>query len=292
MRLHYMSVGEGDPIVFLHGASSSLREFTANILHAISKRYRVIVFDRPGFGYSQRPNGPWVDPAHQARLLNGALRQLDVERPLLVGHSWAGAMVLAYLLDHPNEVAGGVLLAGLTHPWEGGVKLIYYLAGTPLLGPLMAATVVFPIGQIWLDRVAVNVFSPDPATPGHVQQIGALLALRPHTFLANAQDIRELSDYLRDQQPRYPMLGSPLLLITGDSDPIVPAAHHSEKLVKEAPNASMVVLENTGHLPHHSEPQRVVEAIMDFARRLKGEGTYTANERSVPTRRKGRTSRR
>jgi pimeloyl-ACP methyl ester carboxylesterase len=268
VRLHYVDAGEGKPIVLLHGASSTLREFTVSIVTNLSDSYRVIAFDRPGYGYSERPAGRWPDPAYQARLFRGALGQLGVDQPILVGHSWSGSVALAYMLDYPEDVAGSVLLAGVSHPWEGGVYWTYDVAQIPVLGELLAGTLLYPVGQLKLDDIAVEVFAPNAVVPGHLERTGAVLALRPGTFLANAEDVGQLSDYLRGQSQRYGDIERPLLLITGDSDGIVPPRNHAERLIKVAPWAQLEVLPNAGHALHHIYPERVSALIKDFGRRV------------------------
>jgi pimeloyl-ACP methyl ester carboxylesterase len=157
VRLHYSIAGPEDqgvaPIVLLHGASTSLLDFHASLLPPLAERHRVIALDRPGHGYSERASPAskdWPDPAEQARLLHGLLAQLQVEQPVLVGHSWAGAVVLAYLLAYPDEAAGGVLLAGGSHPWEGGVAWYNDLAGLPVVGDLFAYTLPLTFGRLGL----------------------------------------------------------------------------------------------------------------------------------------------
>jgi pimeloyl-ACP methyl ester carboxylesterase len=134
VRLHYTDAGSGPPIVLVHGASTSLLDFQASIAGRLSKKHRVIAVDRPGHGYSERPPGVWPDPAQQARLIRLLAHALGVERPIIVGRSWSGSVVLAYLLDYPDEAAGGVLLAGGSHPWEGGVAWYNDVATVPVLG--------------------------------------------------------------------------------------------------------------------------------------------------------------
>ncbi|MGH8628807.1 MAG: alpha/beta fold hydrolase, partial [Gammaproteobacteria bacterium] len=74
-----------------------------------------------------------------------------------------------------------------------------------------------------------------------------------------------LSDYLRTIRPRYRRIRLPLLLISGDSDSVVPAQHHALKLVNEAPNAELAVFANAGHAVHHTHGEAVAQAIRGFA---------------------------
>ena len=170
VKLHYTQRGSGRPIVLIHGASTSLRDFEASLVQPLSQAYRVIAIDRPGHGYSERPDGEWPDPAQQARLIHNLLREIDVDTPLLVGHSWSGSVVLAYLLAYPEAASGGVLLAGGSHPWEGGVAWYNDLAGVPVLGELFAWTVAYPIGQLAIDAGIKQVFASESGTRGLQRQ--------------------------------------------------------------------------------------------------------------------------
>ena len=268
LRLHYVDQGRGTPLVLIHGASSTLLEFNDNLLARLSRDHRVIAFDRPGFGYSERPTDSWPDPARQAALFHKALTELGIERSVIVGHSWSGSVALAYALDYPQQTAGAVLLAGVTHPWGGEVYWTFDLAQMPVIGTLFAHTIVYPVGRLLLQDVAAKVFAPDPMGPEHITRTGATLALRPNTFLANAEDCGRLSDFLIDQSQRYPAMQTPLLLITGDSDAIVPADHHTDKLAKQAADVQLEVFENTGHALHHTHAEAVSRLITEFADRV------------------------
>lgn len=177
--MHYTEVGSGSAVVLVHGASTSLLDFHASIADQLSESHRVIAIARPGHGYSDRPSGDWPDPAEQARLIRELMRALGVERPAIVGHSWSGSVVLAFLLDYPDVAAGGVLLAGGTHPWQGGVAWYNDLAGAPVLGDLFARTFMFPFGRLALTTAVRSVFAPNPVPETCIERTGVLLSLRP-----------------------------------------------------------------------------------------------------------------
>lgn len=267
VRLHYKEGGSGPTIVLIHGASTSLLDFDASLSKPLSANHRVIAVDRPGHGYSERPSGKWPDPADQAKLIHGLLQHLNVDQPTLVGHSWAGSVVLAYLLTYPEHSRGGVLLAGGSHPWQGGTAWYNELATMPLLGALFARTLVYPIGLLLLDKAVESVFAPNPVPADYVESTGVELSLRPATFIANAEDISRLSTFLADQQHHYDRIEHPLLLITGTDDDVVPAWNHADRLLTQAARAEKVSLERTGHAMHHSHPERVAALVSDFTER-------------------------
>src|SRR6185436_13738170 len=77
-RLHYVEIGSGLPVVFLHGNATLLQDFTlSEAFAAAAEQHRAIAFDRPGFGYSSRPRGPAWTASEQAVLIAGALRRLN-----------------------------------------------------------------------------------------------------------------------------------------------------------------------------------------------------------------------
>ncbi len=269
LRLHYLEAGTGPPIVLVHGASTNARDFKASLLPGLAEKHRVLAFDRPGHGYSERPAGDWPNPAIQASYLNAALEKLGIRQPLLVGHSWSGSLVLAYLLNYPDETAGGVLLAGGSHPWKGGVALTNDLAGVPVIGELFANTLVYPVGQLVLKGAIAEVFQPESPSTAYVERTGVMLSLRPQNFLANAQDLRLLSDYLRDQSQHYAKITQPLLIVHGTEDDIVPAWNHSDRLIKIIPQAELVRLDGVGHALHHTRTERITKLIQAFSKRVR-----------------------
>ncbi len=275
LRIHYYEKGQGIPIVLIHGASSNLRDLET-IVNNVGQEHRAIAFDRPGYGYSERPSDAWPDPGRQAQLLHDALEQLEVKRPILVGHSWSGSVVLAYLLDYPEDVAGGVLLAGALSPWGGGVAWYNRIAGWPVVGPLFARTLIHPIGQALMQPYIAAVFAPEQPPDDYAERTGAVLALRPNAFRATAEDVTLLSDYLERQSVRYDEITAPVLLVTGEKDTIVPAWNHADRLAERLLHAEHVELSGAGHAIHQSREEEVGRLIADFAKR-----TVASEERQV-----------
>lgn len=263
-QLHYLAKGEGQSIVLLHGASASLRDFEASLFDSLERDHQVIAFDRPGYGYSTRTSETWLNPEIQADLIHQALEKLNVENPVIIGHSLAGSVVMAYLLKYPDDVSGAVLLAGATHSWTDGVSANVQLAGIPLLGKLFSSTLVMPIGQLLFDGAVKNVFEPEQLTQDYRERTGAILALRPGAFQSSAEDVRNLSDFLEQQAKRYGEIKKPLLMITAEKDTIVPAWNHADRVEKQVPQSVQISLPGAGHALHHSRREEVEGLIRDF----------------------------
>lgn len=266
---HYVDLGEGRPVVFLHGSSGSLRDYVLSIFGDVAQNHRAIAFDRPGHGYSDRvPDQGW-SPAVQADHIHAALKALNVEKPILVGHSWSGAVVLAYALAHPDDISGVVVLGGATHPWKGAPPAWFNRVATmPVVGDVFIRLLVTPIGQLSIGAGIENTFSPNDAPDLYHEQAGVPLLLRPANFKANAEDSIHLREFLRGQSERYGEINAPLTIITGLADGTVSPKIHSKALHAQVPHSKLVTLEGVGHMPHHIRPRVVVSEIEQMMMRL------------------------
>lgn len=262
LRLHVIEQGEGVPVVLLHGASGTAGDFTLGLLDRLAAAgFRAIAIDRPGHGHSTRPPGA-MSPAEQARVIRAAMHALGAERPVLLGHSWSGALVLAYALAWPQEIRGAIVVAGVSHPWRGsGLSWHARAAARPLIGPLLVHLLLAPLGRLLIPAAVRSVFAPDPPPPGYRRRAGVSLLLRPHHYRANVRDLAGLKDFVRAQSRRYGDLQVPLAILHGTADRTVSIDLHARALAAAAPRARLWVLEGAGHMPHHSRPEAVRDAV-------------------------------
>ncbi|XIA63240.1 alpha/beta fold hydrolase [Bradyrhizobium sp. TZ2] len=115
--MHYVERGSGAPLVMLHGNGSLIQDFECSgLIDQAAKNYRVIVFDRPCFGQSDRPRNVVWTPTAQAELIRSALQRLGVPHALVLGHSWGASVAIALALKHPKLVHGLVLASGYYYP--------------------------------------------------------------------------------------------------------------------------------------------------------------------------------
>src|SRR3954453_421401 len=107
VRLHYIERGTGPVVVLLHGNGTMARDFVlSGLFDLLAKDHRVIAFDRPGFGFSERPRTRVWSAEAQAELLHKALLNLDARKVVLVGHSWATLVAIALALRDEANTAG------------------------------------------------------------------------------------------------------------------------------------------------------------------------------------------
>jgi pimeloyl-ACP methyl ester carboxylesterase len=285
VRLHYVERGEGPPVVLLHGNGAMIQDFEiAGIVDLLADRYRVVVFDRPGFGHSDRPRGPVWTPTAQAELLREALNGLGIERPLVVGHSWGtlvaswGTLVaLALALAHPNEVSGLVLVSGYYFPTARLDVALFSPAAIPLLGNAMRYTISPLLGRLLAPKFFRKVFAPAPVTARFAAEFPTELALRPSQIRAIAEDTASMIPAAALSR-RYGSLVLPIVIMAGTDDEIVDLEHQSKRLHGEVPHSEMSVVAGGGHMIHHIAPHRVIEAIDRVAGRMAEQASLHAAE--------------
>ena len=162
--VHVLERGVGDPVVLIHGSGSLIQDFvTSGLVDRLAASRRVIVFDRPGYGYTERPRGVVWTPERQAALLVAACARLGVKRPVVLGHSWGALVAVAWALDHPDKLSRLVLGSGYYYPTPRLDALPTALIGMPVVGDLIAHTVA-PL-QTMLTGPAGNRMIFSPARP-------------------------------------------------------------------------------------------------------------------------------
>jgi len=227
----------------------------------LAQRHRVVLIDRAGLGWSERADRRGGSPAYQAAMLRDVLDRLGVERAIVVGHSWGGTLAAAFALDHPQRVAGLLLLAPPLFPFARHMTWLSTMFATPLAGWLYARTLALPLGAPFIGVALASAFLPQLPPRGYIKRTAALLLLRPATFLANARDVAGLRDFLQAQAARYAALWTPVTIMTGDRDPVVPPRRHAMAFAAAVPGAKLVVLPGIGHMLHHAAADRVTWEI-------------------------------
>ena len=278
--LHVVELGPhdglGPPVLLLHGASCNLLAMRQPLGELLAQRHRVILIDRPGHGWSRRERETDSTPAIHARMIAEALCKLDVGPVIVVVHSAAGALGARLALDHPERVAGLVMLAPVTHPWYGGVGFYNNAVTAPIVGRLLAWTITLPLGLVLAKRSARGVFRPQAPPENFVEDTATLLLLRPREFLANARDLVTLKQAVAEQAPRYGEISAPVTIISGDVDKTVSTVIHSRLFARAVPNAKLIELPGIGHMVQNAVPDLVVTEIEAMASRIEPKNASAA----------------
>jgi len=267
VRLHVVALGpeDGTPLVLLHGMGVTGAEFLLSALPGLAagRGYRVLVFDRPGYGWSSRPRGgePWP-PEAQARLVHGALRELCGDRPAIVlGHSWGTLVAVALALEAPQAVRALVLEAG----YAFAVPRLEILLLAPLAAPLLGAAWRHTFAPLVLRAtwplVARRMFAPADVPPAFRERFPVWLSLRPSQLRAVGAESLQLMQAAARLERRYREIAVPVAIVAGSGDRIVDPSRHSSRLAREIAKEHLRWIEGVGHMVHQSAPRTVLESI-------------------------------
>lgn len=257
LSLRAVEAGTGDTtLVLIHGYGEHLLTWRS-VIDPLATRYRVLAFDLPGFGGSDKPDRPYTREA-MVGTVTAMLERWTRPPVVLVGHSMGGQIAAETAIVRPDLVTGLVLIApaGLDIGL-GGITDSMTPRRAGFIGAWEAAraTIVPMHDRAWLeepeDRLAY-----DPAFDPAYRRSAA----------------RVLTDFeFEGMGERYTLVHQPTLVIWGTADPVVP--HEvAPLLMRQLPCASMAVLERTLHRPQVERPDTTAALILGFLRQTGCEG--------------------
>ena len=265
VRLHYFERGEGAPVILLHGNVVTAEDFrTSGVLDLLARRHRVIAFDRPGFGYSDRPHGSAWSAHAQAELLSDALDVLEINRPVVLGHSWGAAAALAMALNHPDHVRGLVLLSGYYYPTLRADVLLSSPPAIPILGDLLHYSISPLLGKLLQPRLFKGMFAPLPVPASFTLGSAPNMSVRPGQIRAASQDGVAMISSAISMRYRYQELTMPVVIMAGAKDGVV-NVKQPHRLHAQIPHSNLLMVPGVGHMLHYAVPEKVAEAIEQAA---------------------------
>jgi pimeloyl-ACP methyl ester carboxylesterase len=260
--LHYIEKGIGSPVVLLHGNQALADDFEiSGVIGLIAKSHRVLAFDRPGFGHSERSRDKIWTASAQAALIRKALIKLGVEKPILVGHSWGTLVALALGIEHPDEASALLLLSGYYFPSKRLDVAVASLPAVPILGDILSYTISPLVGWLAGPMLLKIIFAPKKVAGRFKRKFPFSMALRPSQIKATAGDAALMvpaTDYL---QRRYRDLLMPVAIMAGRGDKIVSVEPQALRLHRLVRQSTLEVMEGTGHMIHYASPGKVASRI-------------------------------
>lgn len=261
VKLHYLERGQGPALVLLHGNGVDATDWGhSGLLDAAAEHYRVIAFDRPGFGYSERPRTTVWTPDRQARLLHHALQALKVDSAIVVGHSWGTLVALSLGLQVPDFVRGLVLVSGYYYLSVRLDVMVGAPPALPLVGDALRYTVAPLAGRLIWPAAVGRAFAPMPVSE-NFRAVSPWMSLRPSQLRANAADSSLMIPGAVSLARRYGSLKVPVQILAGTQDGVCSCAHNAERLHAALRHSELSVTPGVGHMLHYAEPGKVLGAI-------------------------------
>ena len=264
INLRYTETGSAPPtLLLLHEFGSSIFSWR-KVTGPLGEQARVIAFDRPGFGLSERPavtpdesgaQNPYT-PEAQVALSAGLLDSLGVKKAVLVGNSAGGAIAVNFALVHPERVAGLILVdpalqSGGPPAW---VRALYNTPQGTRIGPYLMR----PFG----DDAGLEQLRRAYADPGRLSKADIAGYRRPLRADNWDRALWEMTKANRpsDLFPRLDELSVPTLIVSGAQDAVVPP-EQSKRAESSIAGAKLKLLQDCGHLPQEECPQKFLAAV-------------------------------
>lgn len=257
--LNYVSAGSGRPVVLIHGNPGSYHDYTLAVVERLSRSYHVVAFDRPGHGYSERHDSVQTTVEVQARIIRDALQKLSLERPIMVGHSWGGSLVLAAAVAYGKDLAGIVLLAPAAYP-SVSVEWWSLFPHVPVIGNFVVNKLTPVLGRAVVRNSLKRAYDPQEVQTDYVEQ-SLELWMRPDQIRACAYDERTLGASLKILSKSYRDIEMPAVIVTGAADRLLDPKDHAYPLHQTIKNSKLIVLPDTGHQLPQTRPDAVISAI-------------------------------
>ena len=228
LKINYEEKGEGDLIVLLHGWGSNITLF-ANMMELLSKKYKVVAMDMPGFGKSDEPKEVW-DVSSYVQFVIDFLKDYDTKEVMLLGHSFGGRVIIK--MHSRDDLPFKVTKVSLVD--SAGIM-------PPKANKKSWRTRYYKLGRTVLSWGIVKKIFPD-ALENFRKKMGSAdyAAASPMMRQVMVKVVNE------DLEPYLPNIKAPTLLVWGVNDTATPLSD-GEKMEKLIPDAGLVKLENAGH---------------------------------------------
>jgi pimeloyl-ACP methyl ester carboxylesterase len=259
LTLAYRELGEGPPVLLLHGWPTS-SFLWREVMEPIARSNRVIAVDLPGFGASDKPAGARYTFGFNERALDDFLAALELDEIALAGHDTGGPIAVHWALEHPGRVTRLALLNTLVYPeFSDMVMQFVGTLSTPgrreeLTSPegLAAAMRLGLADEAKLtDEVLAGVQEPFVTDEARRSLADAGIGLEPERFAELGARLSELT--------------MPVRLVYGEQDRILPdVAETMARLQRDLPDATATALPHAGHFLQEEAPDEVGELLAEF----------------------------
>ncbi len=244
-------------VVLIHGSPGSIDDW-APIIAGVSPSHRVTAFDRPGHGYSG--DAGQYSFVYNAKVASALIAQKKLERVVVVGHSYGGAVALAMAIAGDPRVAGYVIVDSATYTPSRSPNLAMRAVSIPVLGMGMAELVGARVAAPMIDAGVREQWSP-----GGRGLSRAFIARRtrmwstPKVLHATAIETLDSADNLAAQSPAYPGIEANVQIVAQADDAF--RRENAERLHRDIPGSTLELVKGTGHFVQFEKSDAVLGAI-------------------------------
>ena len=267
-RVQAYVTGSGPDLVMIHGSSGNMRDLILALEDTLAPHFRVIIFDRPGLGYSDRLSAKGDTFIDQAMILRDAAKKLGADKPIVLGHSLGGIVSMAWATHAPDDLSALALISPVVMPFDTPTSTYYKINKHPIIGPFVNHF----IGAFHYEGAIQNgldeVFAPDPPPAGYREEMGVELVLRPKTIQSNARQRNQIHAQIRALEAEYDNVRVPIEILHGDLDTTVSLKIHAEGLKNRIDDVNVTIWQDQGHMPHHFKQADILDAVQRLQSRI------------------------
>lgn len=253
-KVHYLEKGQGDPIILIHGGGSWLYSYRNNI-EELSNRYKVYAIDMPGHGYTKTKVKCSYDLDTYADFVKDFMESQHIEKAKIVGHSWGGGWSIYFTEKYPEKVDKLVLLdsSGLNEKDKSEWKYFGY----PIIGEIVSKFITKSNSRSSLEKMVIdqNILSDN-----YIEEIYTPLSYEENRN-AQVQAERHLDWKITEEGMNN--INQKVLLIFGSEDCYFDRSY-AEKMQSYLRYSELKIIDNTGHMPHEEQYEKVDEELVNF----------------------------
>lgn len=266
VKIKYDEIGNGEPIILLHGFGASSYSWH-NISKPLSQKNKLFLIDLKGFGKSDKPLDDKYSISDQAEIIISFIQKNNLQNLVLIGHSMGGAVALQTALQcimmENNPVKGLILLD--SPAYKQRLPSFIQILRIPIVNKIILAIIPaklcikFLLKKCFFDDTKIT----DAMIENYSRFFG--LAGSSHALIATAKKI--IPKNIDEITSKYKNIQIPTLIIWGENDKFIPLSI-GQKLKQAIPNSKLAVIPNCGHMPQEEKPKETAEIISKFLNKL------------------------
>lgn len=262
----YAEAGEGPDLILIHGALTALDDMWFGPMEALSRHFHVVAVDRPGHGESEHVRLTDASVWRQAEIVRRFGQVLGLERPVVVGHSFGGAVALACGMAFPDEIAGIVAVSPICFPEPRLEQMLFGPRAVPFAGDAVA-TMMRGSDAALLPVLWRAMFLPQSMPARFEAEFPFELTGRADRLVADGENANMLWSDLSRSALGYATCRAPVHILCGSADIVTNPLMHGRQAAWLIPGARFTWLLGLGHMLHHFQPDAVADAALEVAGR-------------------------
>ena len=259
--IRYFQTGNGENILFIHGAMGSVEDWE-KLYPLLKDKYRVTAIDRPGMGFSDIEKNDYTIDGN-AKIVREIIKKLDLKNLIIVGHSYGGAIALRMAIDYDENIKGYLLLAPIGYIIDDPNAGIFTtkMISIPIYGEGLLVFLSPIIGGVMIEKNLLRMMKGSEAFfPENFISFRKELWNKAISLATRARQSDNYNSEIVKYSDKYTGIKHRVSIIVGDNDR-KQLMLQNDRLAKEIPNCKYLKLKSVNHYIQYARPNEVVKAL-------------------------------